>query len=75
VLTNCGDPGGDANLDGTTDPADLAALLRELTDGDGTAVADAGGGDLSAPGGDVNGDWLLTAADLEAILEFLFAAP
>ena len=74
VLTNCGDPGGDAHLDGTTDPADLAALLRELTDGDGTAVADAGGGDLSAPGGDVNGDWLLTAADLEAILEILFAA-
>jgi hypothetical protein len=48
--------------------------LRELADGDGTAVTDAGGGDLSAPGGDVTRDWLLTSADVEAILDILFAA-
>jgi PKD repeat protein len=75
ALTNCGDPGGDANLDGATDLADVPALLRELADGDGTAVIDAGGGDLSAPGGDVTRDWLLTATDLEAILAILFAGP
>ena len=74
VLNNCGDPGGDANLDGRTDAADLPALLRELSDGDGTAVTAAGGGDLSAPGGDVTRDWLLTSADVEAILDILFAA-
>jgi hypothetical protein len=74
VLDNCGDPGGDANLDGSTDVADLPALLRELADGDGTAVTDAGSGDLSAPGGDVTRDWLLTSADVEAILDILFAA-
>jgi hypothetical protein len=73
VLANCGDAGGDANLDGATDLADVPALLRELADGDGTAVIDAGGGDLSAPGGDVTRDWLLTASDLEAILAILFA--
>ena len=74
-LGNCGDPGGDADLDGATDASDLPALLRELADGDGTAVTDAGGGDLSAPGGDVTRDWQLTAADLRAILAILFAAP
>lgn len=72
TLVNCGDPGGDANLDGSADAADLAALLRELTDGDGEAVVNAGGGDLSAPGGDVNRDSLLNAADLRAILTILF---
>lgn len=72
ALGNCGDPGGDANLDGRTDVADLAALLRELADGDGNAVTDAGGGDLSAPGGDVTRDWLLTGADVEAILDIRF---
>jgi PKD repeat protein len=75
VLDNCGSPGGDANLDGRTDVADLPALLRELTDGDGAAVTDAGGADLSAPGGDVTRDWLLTSADVEAILDILFGLP
>jgi len=74
-LTNCGDPGGDANLDGTTNAADLTALIRELTDGDGNAVATAGGGDLSAPGGDVTGDGLLDSTDLQAIISILFASP
>lgn len=73
-LVNCGDPGGDTNLDGTVDAADLIALIRELTDGDGDAVINASGGDLSAPGGDVNRDGLLNATDLEATLAALFAS-
>jgi PKD repeat protein len=72
-LTNCGDPGGDANLDGTTDTADLSDLIRELTDGDGDSVVSAGGGELTAPGGDVNRDGLLDADDLVAILTILFS--
>lgn len=75
TLTNCGSSSGDANLDGITDAADLTALLRELTDGDGTAVTSAGGGELTAPGGDVNHDGLLDADDLEAIVAILFASP
>jgi PKD repeat protein len=73
-LLNCGDPGGDANLDGTTDAADLPALVRELTDGDGEDVVNAGGGELSAPGGDINRDGLLNAADVDALLAVLFGA-
>ncbi len=72
TLTSCGDPGGDANLDGITDVADLTALIRELTDGDGTAVVTSGGGDLTAPGGDVTGDGQLTAADLLAIVGIIY---
>ncbi|MGD8440834.1 MAG: PKD domain-containing protein [Holophagae bacterium] len=64
VLSNCGDPTGDANLDAVVDSADLAALIPELTDGDGDAVVGAGGGDLTAPGGDVTGDDLLRNDDL-----------
>ena len=64
VLSNCGDPSGDANLDGAVDAADLAALIPELTDGDGDAVVGAGGGDLTAPGGDVTRDSLLRKDDL-----------
>ena len=45
--------------DAAVDAADLAAMVPELTDGDGSAVSGAGGGDLTAPGGDVTGDnWL-----------------
>lgn len=70
VLDNCGDPDGDTNLDGSVDAADLAALVPELTDGDGDSVVDAGGGDLTAPGGDVTGDFHLRADDvLTALLE------
>jgi PKD repeat protein len=73
TLTNCGDPGGDANLDGATDAADLPALVRELTDGDGTAVVTAGGGDLTAPGGDVTGNGLLTVDDLLAVVGIIYS--
>ncbi len=72
VLDNCGDPGGDTNLDGTTDAADLSALIPELTDGDGDSVVGAGGGDLTAPGGDVTGDWRLRPDDLLTVIILLF---
>jgi PKD repeat protein len=75
VLTNCGDPDGDADLDGTVDVADSAALLVELTDGDGTAVVTSGGGDRTAPGGDATADGQLNADDLQVILDSLFASP
>jgi PKD repeat protein len=71
-LDNCGDPDGDTDLNGVTDAADLSALAAELTDGDGDAVVNAGGGDLTAPGGDVTGDWNLRADDLLTALIELF---
>ncbi|MCU0302820.1 MAG: PKD domain-containing protein [Thermoanaerobaculales bacterium] len=64
ALANCGDPGGDANLDGAVDAADVAALVPELTDGDGDSVATAGGGDLTAPGADATSDFHIRADDL-----------
>ena len=72
ALDNCGDPDGDTNLDGDRDAADLSALVPEFTDGDGDAVANAGGGDLTAPGGDVTGDWNLRIDDLLTVLVELF---
>ena len=72
VLTNCGDSGGDVDLNGVTDSADAAALIPELTDGDGDTVVGAGGGDLTAPGGDVTGDDRLRVDDLLATLDILF---
>jgi len=72
VLNNCGDPGGDTNLDSVTDSADIAALIPELTDGDGDTVVGAGGGDLTAPGGDVTGDFRLRTDDLLTVLVELF---
>ncbi len=72
VLNNCGDENGDANLDGTTDAADVSALVTELTDGDGDSVVGAGGGDLTAPGGDVTGDFRIRVDDLLTIFMGLF---
>ncbi len=73
--TDCGDPSGDADLDGQTGATDLSALLAELTDGDGTDVTQAGGGDTAAPGGDVNLDGSLDPQDLTTALQTLFATP
>ncbi len=70
-LDNCGDPGGDANLDGHLDAADAAALITELGDEDGERVPDAGGGDRLAPGGDVTGDGMLRRDDLAAVVHLL----
>lgn len=72
LLNNCGDPGGNANLDAGTDAADLGALVAELTDGDGDTVIGAGDGDLTAPGGDVTGDYRLRTDDLLSVLAELF---
>jgi PKD repeat protein len=72
VLTNCGDSGGDANLDGRVDAADPAALITELTDGDGDTVIGSGGGDLTAPGGDATGDGRLRVDDLLLVLDRIF---
>ncbi len=72
VLINCGDPSGDTNLDGGVDGADLAALIPELTDGDGDSVVGAGGGDRTAPGGDTTGDFLLRTDDLLTVLLRLY---
>lgn len=72
VLANCGDPGGDANLDGSVDAADPGALVVELTDGDGDAVVGAGGGDLTAPGGDVTRDGRLRLDDLLTVLQRIY---
>jgi len=72
VLNNCGDPGGDSNLDGMVDAADTAALIPELTDGDGDTVVGAGGGDLTAPGGDASEDERLRADDLLIVLYSVF---
>ena len=72
VLANCGDPGGDVNLDGHVDGADPAALIPELTDGDGDTVVGAGGGDLTAPGGDVTRDGRLRIDDLAAVVAAIF---
>jgi PKD repeat protein len=73
VLSNCGDPGGDADLDGSVDAADLSALVPELTDGDGDTVVGAGGGDLTAPGGDVTRDDRLRADDLVSVIAALLS--
>jgi PKD repeat protein len=72
VLDNCGDEGGDTNLDGVVDAADVAAMIPELTDGDGDTVVGAGGGDLTAPGGDVSGDFRLRVDDLLLVLVELY---
>jgi hypothetical protein len=71
-LDNCGDPNGDTDLDSVTDARDLAALIPELSDGDGDQVVNAGGADLTAPGGDVTGDWNLRTDDLLTVLVLLF---
>jgi PKD repeat protein len=72
VLDNCGNPDGDANLDGVVDTADVSALVPELTDGDGDAVSSAGGGDLTAPGGDVTRDGWIRVDDLLTVLLRVF---
>ncbi len=72
---DCGDPGADADHDGSVDGRDLGVLLLELTDGDGDSVTDSGGGSTLAPGGDVTGDGILDGDDVLAILQKLFAEP
>ncbi len=59
---------GDLDGDGDVDEADRRLLVAELFDGDGDAVAAAGGGVIaSGAEADVNGDGRITAADVAAL--------
>ena len=59
---------GDLDRDGSITEADLRQLIAEIFDGDGDAVAAAGGGAIaSGAEADVNGDAHITAADLAAL--------
>jgi len=75
ALSNCGSSIGDVNLDSAVDAADIAALLSELSDGDGTAVTAAGGGERRAPGGDITLDNIIDIEDYLALLGLLFSSP
>ena len=79
-LQQCqGNPEGNVNMDGQglVDAADLQALVRELSDGDGQRVIDSWDGELGAPGADLTGttgpDGLITSDDLGHLLGVLFS--
>ncbi len=79
ILEPCqGSPEGNVDMDlqGHVDAADIQALIRELSDGDGELVIDSWGGELGAPGADLTGatgpDGLITGDDLDRLLEVLF---
>jgi hypothetical protein len=85
LLVNCsGDAGcaagggsatqrGDANGDATVSAADLVAMAREVSDGDGTQVEDILRTGFSAkPGVDANGDGRVDAQDGPATARWLF---
>ncbi len=79
-LQQCqGRPEGNVNMDGQglVDAADLQAMIRELSDGDGQLIIDSWAGELGTPGGDLTGatgpDGLITSADLSHLLEVLFS--
>ena len=60
---------GDANADMTVNDADVAALIREIFDGDGDSVLNVRGGAFPGGGGaDANRDGRITAADITAIV-------
>ena len=59
---------GDFNRDGVVDALDVSALVQEINDGDGEAVADVATGTF--PGNtdfDLNGDELITTVDIGAL--------
>ncbi|MCD4750256.1 MAG: PKD domain-containing protein [Thermoanaerobaculales bacterium] len=76
-----GTPHGNVDMDSSAlvNAADISALLRELTDGDGDLVIDMGAGDLGAPGADLAGttgpdtDGHITVHDHEELIKILFA--
>jgi len=81
-LDQCqGSPDGNVNMDGQgrVDAADIQALIRELSDGDGQLVIDSWAGELGAPGADLTGttgpdpDGLITGDDLDRLLVLLFS--
>jgi hypothetical protein len=62
---------GDADGDGRTDAADLAALIAELADGDGVALADRCRHWPTSDQADVTSDGQITPADLVALVTLL----
>ncbi len=79
-LQQCqGSPEGNTNMDGQdlVDAADLQALIRELSDGDGQLIIDSWAGEIGAPGADLTGttgpDGLITSDDLNHLLGVLFS--
>ncbi len=63
---------GDTDGDGSTAAADLAALLAELGDGDGTAVADRCQEFATTDQADTDGSGQIEPADLDALLTLIF---
>lgn len=60
---------GDLNRDGRVDRTDLAQLIDELFDGDGSDAANAAGGRVaSGAEADANGDSAITGADIPGLL-------
>jgi hypothetical protein len=59
---------GDVDGDGDVTAADAVLLIRELFDGDGSALDDAGSGDVASDArADASPDFLVTVADLLAV--------
>lgn len=82
TLEQCsGTPEGNTDMDGEgrVDAADLQALIRELSDGDGPLVIDSWAAELGAPGSDLTGmigpdpDGMITGDDVDRLLEILFS--
>lgn len=64
---------GDGNLDARVTAADLAASMRELTDGGSSRVEEAPrAGFVGGPGLDANGDGLVTGQDALAVASRIF---
>jgi hypothetical protein len=76
ILTNILAPAvfrGDGNLDTRITAADLAASMREVTDGGGPRIEDAArAGFASGRGVDANGDGLVTGQDALAVASRIF---
>ena len=67
---------GDLNRDGLVDALDVSALVQELNDDDGEAVADVATGTFPGTADfDLNGDDLITIADIEVLAELIFDPP
>ena len=75
TLEFCPTP-GDLNRDGLVDALDVSALVQELNDDDGEAVADVATGTFPGTADfDLNGDDLITIADIEVLAELIFDPP
>lgn len=76
-----GNPEGNVDMDaqGQIDAADIQALIRELSDGDGQLAIDSWAAELGAPGADLTDatgddpDGLITGDDLDRLLGLLFS--